>query len=90
MRNNAIKHIQLFFFLQHINAEAQRLLGTLRDEKVPKALRAANIRQYTVEWSGGRRDGLDPRTHANYLRSVNDGKSNARDWHFCIFHIFLA
>ncbi|VDM45229.1 unnamed protein product [Toxocara canis] len=62
-------------YVRHINnivcAEAQQLLSSLRDERVPAKLDAANIRRSTIEWAG--RDGVDTVFHADYIkRFCND------------------
>lgn len=51
---------------KQINVEAQKLLATLRDERVPSKLCAKNIRRSTVEWAG--REGMDIQAHENYLK----------------------
>ncbi|CAB3397348.1 unnamed protein product [Caenorhabditis bovis] len=50
----------------HVNAEAQKLLANLRDERVPAKLAATNIKRSTIEWVG--RDGINVQYHAEYVR----------------------
>ena len=49
-----------------VDSEAQKLLTTLRDDKLPQKLPAANIARFVVEWSG--KEGIDRETHAEYLK----------------------
>uniref|UniRef100_A0A8R1E377 NACHT domain-containing protein n=2 Tax=Caenorhabditis japonica TaxID=281687 RepID=A0A8R1E377_CAEJA len=53
-------------FNNKVNSEAQKLLSSLRDERVPAKLSIQNIRRSTVEWIG--RDGIDVQYHAEYIR----------------------
>lgn len=48
-----------------LDAEASKLLGNLRDERLPNKIESTNMQKYTVEWIG--REGLDTETHEEYL-----------------------
>ncbi|OXA41694.1 NACHT and WD repeat domain-containing protein 2 [Folsomia candida] len=48
-----------------IDQEASRLLGNLRDERLPNKIEATNMQKYTVEWMG--REGISSDTHEEYL-----------------------
>ncbi|ODM92054.1 NACHT and WD repeat domain-containing protein 2, partial [Orchesella cincta] len=48
-----------------IDAEAARLLGNLRDERLPNKIEASNMQKYTIEWMG--REGISKDTHDEYL-----------------------
>ncbi|CAL8088657.1 unnamed protein product [Orchesella dallaii] len=48
-----------------IDAEAARLLGNLRDERLPNKIEASNMQKYTIEWMG--REGISRDTHDEYL-----------------------
>ncbi|XP_076319840.1 NACHT and WD repeat domain-containing protein 2 isoform X1 [Tachypleus tridentatus] len=49
-----------------VDAEAQKLLSNLRDERLPAKIEHPNYIKYTVEWSG--KDGLNPEAHKDYLK----------------------
>ncbi|XP_060534320.1 NACHT and WD repeat domain-containing protein 2 [Cylas formicarius] len=49
-----------------LDTESAKLLGNLRDERLPNKIETSNIQKYTVEWIG--REGLDPETHEEYLK----------------------
>uniref|UniRef100_A0AC35UEM1 NACHT domain-containing protein n=1 Tax=Rhabditophanes sp. KR3021 TaxID=114890 RepID=A0AC35UEM1_9BILA len=68
LTNTASKFIDLMH--SQVNIEAQNLLATLRDERVPVKLSTVNIRKSTVEWFG--REGLDNQFHASYLKEFCD------------------
>ncbi|KAK7464547.1 hypothetical protein BaRGS_00037908, partial [Batillaria attramentaria] len=48
-----------------VDNEAQKLLKTLRDDKLPKKLCAANIARFSVEWTG--KEGIDEESHRQYF-----------------------
>lgn len=48
-----------------LDTESSKLLGNLRDERVPNKIESTNLQKYTVEWIG--REGLDIETHEEYL-----------------------
>ncbi|XP_068157619.1 LOW QUALITY PROTEIN: NACHT and WD repeat domain-containing protein 2 [Drosophila tropicalis] len=48
-----------------LDTESAKLLGDLRDTRLPGKIEAANMQKYTVEWIG--REGLDIETHEEYL-----------------------
>ncbi|XP_070184794.1 NACHT domain- and WD repeat-containing protein 1-like, partial [Littorina saxatilis] len=52
-----------------VDNDAQRLLNTLRDEKLPKALVPANIARFSVEWTG--KEGIDEtnESHKSYFET---------------------
>lgn len=50
-----------------LDAEASKLLGNLRDERLPNKIESTNMMKYTVEWIG--REGLDNETHEEYLNN---------------------
>ncbi|XP_056633882.1 NACHT and WD repeat domain-containing protein 2 [Diorhabda sublineata] len=49
-----------------LDTESAKLLGNLRDERLPNKIETSNIQKYNVEWIG--REGLDPETHEEYLK----------------------
>ncbi|XP_030746594.1 NACHT and WD repeat domain-containing protein 2 [Sitophilus oryzae] len=49
-----------------LDMESSKLLGNLRDERLPNKIETSNMQKYTVEWIG--REGLDPETHEEYLK----------------------
>ncbi|XP_030375810.1 NACHT and WD repeat domain-containing protein 2 [Scaptodrosophila lebanonensis] len=48
-----------------LDTESAKLLGDLRDTRLPNKMEASNSQKYTVEWIG--REGLDIETHEEYL-----------------------
>ncbi|KAH8361900.1 hypothetical protein KR200_007131 [Drosophila serrata] len=48
-----------------LDTEAAKLMGDLRDTRLPAKIEAVNSQKYTVEWIG--REGLDIETHEEYL-----------------------
>lgn len=48
-----------------LDTESSKLLGNLRDERLPNKIESTNMQKYTVEWIG--REGLDIETHEEYL-----------------------
>lgn len=48
-----------------LDTESSKLLGNLRDERLPDKIETSNMQKYTVEWIG--REGLDTETHSQYL-----------------------
>lgn len=48
-----------------LDTESSKLLGNLRDERLPNKIETSNMQKYTVEWIG--REGLDAETHDEYL-----------------------
>lgn len=54
------------FAARNVDGEAQKLLKTLRDEKLPKKLPDSNIARFTVEWSG--KEGIDMESHSEYIK----------------------
>ncbi|ALC45346.1 CG10185 [Drosophila busckii] len=48
-----------------LDTESAKLLGDLRDTRLPAKMEASNSQKYTVEWIG--REGLDIETHEEYL-----------------------
>ena len=53
------------FAARNVDGEAQKLLKTLRDEKLPKKIPESNLVRFVVEWSG--KEGIDAETHKEYL-----------------------
>ncbi|XP_068899926.1 NACHT and WD repeat domain-containing protein 2 isoform X2 [Tenebrio molitor] len=49
-----------------LDSESAKLLGNLRDERLPAKIESSNMQKYTVEWIG--REGLDNETHEDYLK----------------------
>nr|CAI5835187.1 unnamed protein product [Callosobruchus analis] len=49
-----------------LDTESAKLLGNLRDERLPGKIESSNLQKYNVEWIG--REGLDPETHDEYLK----------------------
>ncbi|KAH1018594.1 hypothetical protein HUJ05_006333 [Dendroctonus ponderosae] len=49
-----------------LDTESSKLLGDLRDVRLPNKIETSNFQKYTVEWIG--REGLDPETHEEYLK----------------------
>ncbi|XP_034663860.1 NACHT and WD repeat domain-containing protein 2 [Drosophila subobscura] len=48
-----------------LDTESAKLLGDLRDTRLPAKIESSNAQKYTVEWIG--REGLDIETHEEYL-----------------------
>ncbi|CAH1788936.1 unnamed protein product [Owenia fusiformis] len=48
-----------------VDNEAQKLLTTLRETKIPAKITSDNIVRYTVDWSG--KEGIDADSHADYI-----------------------
>ncbi|KAI9580289.1 NACHT and WD repeat domain-containing protein 2 [Glossina fuscipes] len=48
-----------------LDTESAKLLGDLRDVRLPNKIETSNLQKYTVEWIG--REGLDIETHEEYL-----------------------
>ncbi|XP_039965755.1 NACHT and WD repeat domain-containing protein 2 [Bactrocera tryoni] len=48
-----------------LDTESAKLLGDLRDVRLPNKIESSNMQKYTVEWIG--REGLDIETHEEYL-----------------------
>lgn len=48
-----------------LDTESAKLLGDLRDNRLPAKIESSNMQKYTVEWIG--REGLDIETHEEYL-----------------------
>ncbi|XP_053968962.1 NACHT and WD repeat domain-containing protein 2 [Anastrepha ludens] len=48
-----------------LDTESAKLLGDLRDVRLPNKIETSNMQKYTVEWIG--REGLDIETHEEYL-----------------------
>lgn len=48
-----------------LDTESAKLLGDLRDKRLPDKIEVSNLQKYTVEWIG--REGLDVETHEEYL-----------------------
>ena len=67
MNTQALRFARNFIDMtgRNIDLEAQKLLATLRDEKLPKKLVEENISRFDVEWSG--KEGIDRETHLEYL-----------------------
>ncbi|KAL3831256.1 hypothetical protein ACJMK2_023030 [Sinanodonta woodiana] len=53
------------FAARNVDGEAQKLLKTLRDEKLPSKMFPENLVRFSVEWSG--KEGIDKDTHKEYL-----------------------
>ncbi|XP_045465419.1 NACHT and WD repeat domain-containing protein 2 [Harmonia axyridis] len=49
-----------------LDTESAKLLGNLRDDRLPNKIETSNYQKYNVEWIG--REGLDPETHDEYLK----------------------
>ena len=54
------------FAARNVDGEAQKLLKTLRDEKLPKRLPESNTARFTVDWSG--KEGIDMESHSEYIK----------------------
>ncbi len=50
-----------------VDHEAQKLLGTLRDDKLVSKLPPENFIRFDVEWTG--KEGIDKDSHAEYLKT---------------------
>jgi len=58
------------FAARNVDGEAQKLLQTLRDEKLPKKIPDSNVARFAVEWSG--KEGIDRETHKEYLNNFTE------------------
>ncbi|XP_076470740.1 NACHT and WD repeat domain-containing protein 2-like [Babylonia areolata] len=53
-----------------VDNDAQKLLKTLRDERLPHALTSSNVSRFSVEWSG--KEGIDEESHRAYFDAFCD------------------
>ena len=53
--------VQRHYNYRSVDGEAQKLLKTLRDEKLPAKMPESNIVRFKVEWGG--KEGIDMETH---------------------------
>lgn len=69
---NMIKYARNFIDMigKDKDTEAQKLLSTLRDVKLPQKLIKENIADFSVEWSG--KEGIEKETHQEYLDEFCD------------------
>lgn len=54
------------FAARNVDGEAQKLLKTLRDEKLAKKMPESNVARFTVDWSG--KEGIDMESHSDYIK----------------------
>ncbi|KAL8578635.1 hypothetical protein ACOMHN_007093 [Nucella lapillus] len=54
----------------NVDNDAQKLLKTLRDERLPHALASSNISRFSVEWSG--KEGMEEESHRAYFDAFCD------------------
>ena len=55
------------FAARNVDGEAQKLLKTLRDDKLPAKMTKNNLVRFKVEWGG--KEGIDMETHREYLET---------------------
>ena len=55
------------FAARNVDGEAQKLLKTLRDDKLPAKMPKCNLVRFQVEWGG--KEGIDMETHKEYLEA---------------------
>ncbi|WAQ94112.1 NWD2-like protein, partial [Mya arenaria] len=64
-----IKQVSLYSLpsSRNVDGEAQKLLKTLRDDKLPAKMPDSNIVKFKVEWGG--KEGIDMETHKEYIET---------------------